>query len=122
MDKKNYQINDKILEQFINDLIFLAKKKYSSNVIEKCLETCSPGMVNQIIQILNNEMVIRDLIKDMFGNYVIQKLLIVCNDDNIRNNILNVITSEFNSLRNLPFGNKLIKKLNMNYPQIKNKI
>ena len=122
MNKKNFQINDKILEKFINNLFSLAKKKYSSNIIEKCLESCSPEMVNKLIQMLNNEMVIRDLIKDLFGNYVIQKLLIECNDDKIRNNILNIIASEFNSLKNLSFGNKLIKKLTMNYPQLKNKL
>ena len=122
MDKKIYSINDKILEQFINNIIKLAKQKYSSNVIEKCLETCSPQMVNKLIEILNNEMVIRDLIKDIFGNYVIQKLLIVCQNDEIREHILTIIASEFNSLSNLSFGNKLIKKLTMTYPEIKNKL
>ena len=122
MDKRNYQFNDSILNTFINNLINLAKQKYSSNVIEKCLETCSPKMVNKLITILNKEMVIRELIKNMFGNYVIQKLLIVCKDDKIRNHILAIISSEFNELRNLPFGNKLIKKLMMTYPQIKSKL
>ena len=122
MDKKNYQINDQILNTFINNIIKLSKKKYSSNVIEKCLETCSPKMVNKLIEIFNNEIVIRDLIKDMFGNYVIQKLLIVCVDDKIRNHILNIIASEFNALSNLSFGNKLIKKLMMAYPEIKSNL
>ena len=119
MDKKNYSINDNILNTFINNIIQLAKQKYSSNVIEKCLETCSPQMVNKLIEILNNEAVIRDLIKNMFGNYVIQKLLIVCPDEKIRNHILLILASEFNSLKNLPFGHKLIKKLIMTYPEIK---
>ena len=119
MDKKNYLINDKILNTFINNIIQLAKQKYSSNVIEKCLETCSPQMINKLIEILNNEAIIRDLIKNMFGNYVIQKLLIVCPDEKIRNHILTILASEFNSLKNLPFGHKLIKKLIMTYPEIK---
>ena len=122
MDKKNYQINDIILEKIINNIIRFSKQKYSSNVIEKCLETCSPEAVNKMIDILNKEEVIRDLIKDMFGNYVIQKLLIVCPDDKIRKHILDIIASEYNSLINLPFGYKLIKKLTVNYPEIKNKI
>ena len=121
MDKRNYQVNDSILSTFINNVINLAKQKFSSNVIEKCLETCSPKMVNNLIEILSNEMVIRDLIKDMFGNYVIQKLLIVCTEDKIKKHILKIIASEFNELRNLPFGNKLIKKLKITYPEIKSK-
>ena len=119
MDKKNYQINDRILEKFIINIIQLSKRKYSSNVIEKCLETCSPEMVKKLINIFNNETIIRDLIKDIFGNYVIQKLLSICQDDKTKNHILTIISSEFNSLSNLPFGHKLIKKLAMTYPQIK---
>ena len=122
MDKKNYYINDKILEKFINNIIKLSKQKYSSNVIEKCLETCSPEMVKQLIDIFSKEIVVRDLIKDIFGNYVIQKTLIVCEDDIIKTHLLNIISSEFGSLSNLPFGHKLIKKLAMTYPEIKNKI
>ena len=122
MDKKLHSINDKILKQFINNIIKLAKQKYSSNVIEKCLETCSPEMINKLIDILNKEEVIRDLIKDIFGNYVIQKLLIVCKNDEIREHILSIIISEYNALSNLPFGHKLIKKLTMTYPEIKNKV
>ena len=122
MDKKNYEINDKILNILKNNIIKLAKQKYSSNLIEKCLETCSPKMVNRLVGIFNNEMVIRDLIKNMFGNYVIQKLLIVCPDDKIRSHILSIIASEFNALSNLSFGNKLIKKLMQAYPEIKEKL
>jgi len=122
MNKKIYQINDIILQKIINNVIKLSKQKYSSNVIEKCLETCSPESVNKLIEILNNDMVISDLIKDIFGNYVIQKLLIVCTDDKIKSHILTIIASEFNELSNLSFGPKLIKKLTINYPEIKSKI
>ena len=46
-------------------------------------------------------------------------MLIVCPDDRIRSHILGIIASEFNSLIQLPFGNKLIKKLSMAYPELK---
>ena len=91
----------------------------SSNVIEKCLETCSPEKVNELINIYNNETIIRDLIKDIFGNYVIQKLLIVCTNDEIRKQILRYIAMEFNNLKNLSFGQKLMNKLIISYPEIK---
>ena len=62
------------------------------------------------------------MIKDIFGNYVIQKLLIVCTNDKIKSHILTIIASEFNSLSNISFGPKLIKKLTINYPEIKSKL
>jgi len=119
MNKNNYYINDTILDKIINKIIFLSKRKYSSNVIEKCLETCSPKRVNELINIYNNETIIRDLIKDIFGNYVIQKLLIVCTNDEIKEQILRYIAMEFNNLKNLSFGQKLMNKLIISYPEIK---
>ena len=119
MNKNNYYINDTILDKIINKIIFLSKRKYSSNVIEKCLETCSPERVNELINIYNNEAIIRDLIKDIFGNYVIQKLLIVCTNDEIKEQILRYIAMEFNNLKNLSFGQKLLNKLIISYPEIK---
>ena len=119
MSKNNYYVNDAILDKIINKIIYLSKRKYSSNVIEKCLESCSPEKVNKLINIFNNEMIIRDLIKDNFGNYVIQKLLIICSNDEIKKNILRYIALEFNNLKNLPFGQKLLNKIIMAYPQIK---
>ena len=119
MNKKDYLINDIILQKIINNLIKYSKQKYSSNVIEKCLETCSPNAVNKLIEKLKNDVIVRDLIKDIFGNYVIQKLLIVCPDDALRSHILGIISSEFNTLTQLSFGNKLIKKLLLTYPEFK---
>ena len=119
MNKNNYYINDAVLNQIINKIIYLSKRKYSSNVVEKCLETCSPEKVRELIRIFNNEEIIRDLIKDIFGNYVIQKLLIVCPDEGIKNRILGYIALEFNNLKSLPFGPKLMNKIIMSYPQIR---
>ena len=119
MNKRDHQINDIILQKIIPNLIKYSKKKYSSNVIEKCLETCSPNAVNKLIEILKSDIIVRDLIKDIFGNYVIQRLLMVCPDDKIRSHILEIIASEFNSLTQLSFGNQLIKKLSMTYPELK---
>ena len=119
MNKNNYYINDAVLNQIINKIIYLSKRKYSSNVVEKCLETCSPEKVKELIRIFNNEEIIRDLIKDIFGNYVIQKLLNVCPDEGIKNRILGYIALEFNNLKSLPFGPKLMNKIIMSYPQIR---
>ena len=119
MNKKNYYINDAILGKIMDRIIFLSKRKFSSNVVEKCLETCSPKSVNNLINIFNNQTIISDLIKDNFGNYVIQKLLIVCTNEQIKNQILKYISFEFKKLRELSFGQKLINKIIMAYPQIR---
>ena len=77
-------------------------------------------MVNKIINILNKESIIRDLTNDIFGNYVIQKLLAVCPNDQIRNQILKYVAIEFKNLKNIVFGPKLMDKIIRAYPQIQN--
>ena len=119
MSKNNYYVNNLIAEQIIDKIVYYSKRKYSSNVIEKCLEACSPGMRNRIIIILNKEDVIRDLTNDIFGNYVIQKLLIVCTNNDMKNQILGYIALEFKNLKNISFGPKLMDKIITAYPQIK---
>ena len=112
-------INDKILEGFIDNLIFLAKQKYSSNVIEKCFDYCSNKMKERIINQLSDERIIRDLLKDMYGNYVLQKTLSMIQDIKKKQNFLQIVGSELPNLQYLPFGPKLIKKLVLSFPELK---
>jgi len=112
-------INDKILEGFIDNLIFLAKQKYSSNVIEKCFDYCSNKMKERIINQLSDERIIRDLLKDMYGNYVLQKTLSMIQDQKKKQNFLQIVGSELPNLQYLPFGPKLIKKLVLSFPELK---
>ena len=119
MSKNNYYLNDAILGKILDKIIFLSKRKYSSNVIEKCLETCSREIVDKLIDIFNNEIIIRDLIKDIFGNYVIQKLLIVCYNEAKKEQILKYIALEFKNLKNLSYGQKLMNKIVLSFPQIR---
>jgi len=117
--KNNITINDKILEGFLNNILFLAKQKYSSNVIEKCFDYCSENMKKRIIKKISDKKVIKDLLKDMYGNYVLQKILSIINDEKTKNYFFNVIGSEINNLNNYSFGKKLSKKLLFNFPDIK---
>ena len=117
--KNIVNINDKIIEGFLDNIIYLAKQKYSSNVIEKCFDFCSQEMRNKIIDKLSDENIIKDLLKDMYGNYVLQKTLNMIFDDNKKKFFINIIGSEINNLISLPFGHKLIKKLVLNFPELK---
>jgi hypothetical protein len=119
ISKNITSINDKILEGFIDNLIFLAKQKYSSNVIEKCFDYCSNKMKERIINQLSGETIIRDLLKDMYGNYVLQKTLSMIQDPKKKQFFLQIVGSELGNLQFLPFGPKLIKKLVLSFPELK---
>ena len=119
ISKNIIPINDKIVEGFIDNLIFLAKQKYSSNVIEKCFDYCSNKMKERIINQLSDEKIIRDLLKDMYGNYVLQKTLSMIQDTKNKQFFLQIVGSELGNLQYLPFGPKLIKKLILSFPELK---
>ena len=59
------------------------------------------------------------LIKDNLENYVIQKLLIVCENEQAKSKMLKYISLEFKNLKEISFGQKLINKIIMAYPQIR---
>lgn len=62
----------------MSDIIALSKQKFSSNVIEKCLECNTKEINNQMVaSIMGDPTQYYELLSDQFGNYVLQKSLTV---------------------------------------------
>ena len=57
--------------------------KFSSNVIEKCIEFGSQEFIMRFIDEINEKERIVDVIKNSFGNFVIQKALKMANSFNL---------------------------------------
>lgn len=70
----DYTTNSKIAKLFINNIAYLSKQKFSSNVIEKCFDHCDDETRFFLIKSLCHEKIIVDLLLDMYGNYSIYKL------------------------------------------------
>ena len=107
------QRNDQILNFIAGDFLRLSQEKFSSNVIEKCLETKqAANHVDQIFkgthywddQVLVRELgamsriqsvrvnyIVDYLVPHQFGNYVLQKAIAVITDQNLRSVILESI-------------------------------
>ena len=58
---------------------------------------------------------LNDLMLDEHGNYIVQKVISVCNDDEKKYIFKNINKMYFN-LKNLHFGEKVINKLIVQYP------
>jgi tRNA G26 N,N-dimethylase Trm1 len=52
----------------------LSVQKFSSNVIEKVLENAEPDTVDRFMKVLTEHEVMKSLIKNSYGFYVMQKL------------------------------------------------
>ena len=108
------EINMNVAEQVSCDIENYSKQKYSSNVVEKCLECGTEPICNKIIKALLAAGCIVTLLFDKFGNYVVQKALQRA-DQETQQNILNIIAPHLQKLKNFPFGMKLYSKLIITY-------
>merc|ERR1712195_76455 len=66
-----------VCESVTGKVNILAIQKFSSNVMEKCLERCSDRVKELYMQELSNAERVRELMMDPFGNYVVQRALSV---------------------------------------------
>ena len=103
-------INSQVLEILKKDLIHLCKEKYASNVIEKFLVNKSQESMEIINILLKNENYLHELIIDPFGNYIIQRILSLIEGEN-RYNLIQYIVKNYQEIRSLSFGPRLISKL-----------
>ena len=93
------EINLNVAEQLSDDIENYSKQKYSSNVVEKCLECGTDKICDKIIKALLAAGCIVSLLLDKFGNYVVQKALQRA-DQETQQNILNLIAPHLQKLKN----------------------
>ena len=94
-----------IIESFYGKCSVLSIQKYSSNVIERCLEKSAQFLENFVNEICSNEGTIGLLMKNNYGNYVIQTALKVSKSSH-QQMIINSIEKNLIQLND----KKLIKK------------
>ena len=109
-------INAKVFEILNKNLIPLCKEKYASNVIEKFLINKSQESIDIINILLKNENFLHELIIDSFGNYIIQRILLLIEGES-RSNLINYIVNWYPEIKTLSFGPRLISKLHERFQE-----
>ena len=105
----NWKLEDlkELISTFKGKCVILSIQKYSSNVIERCIEKSEEFLYNFIIEISNDDNSIGLLMKNNYGNYVIQTALkALKNNKNVKNILINMMNSNLIILND----NKLINK------------
>ena len=113
IELKEKEYNDIIYDYLIKNCLSLSKKKFSSNVIDKCIigeDENSKKLVNYIIK----NKYVKEMINDQFGNYVIQKALKV-SDYDTQIEIINQIKPQIEQLRQTNIGRKIYEHLMQSY-------
>ena len=105
----NWEINDlqEIFSTFKGRYVFLSIQKYSSNVIERCIEKSEEFLTNFIYEISNDNNSIKLLMKNNYGNYVIQTALKVSkNQIQIQKILINILNKNLIVLNDKKLINK----------------
>ena len=71
------EVNQRIGEKLLGSLLTLGMEKFSSNVIEKCLEHNSSEIKEAMVKEILHADTFYHFLLDQYGNYVIQKSLSV---------------------------------------------
>ena len=114
IERYNLMLKYQIIENIIKNLVNFSNQKFSSNVVEKCIETeMKDKLIDEILKGNNFEL----MILNEYGNYVIQKALFFA-DKSKQDIILKSFVPLVNKLQKRPFGQKLLQKLFIHYPKL----
>ena len=114
LNNENY--NEKIFSYIKDNITQLSCQKFSSNVIEACIDNTTSLKKKTIEKIIENENNINDLILDQFGNYIIQNALQNAEEKEF-NIIIEHIKENEKKLKQSQHGKIVFEKLMKNYRQ-----
>ncbi|KAL4030981.1 hypothetical protein IC575_009236 [Cucumis melo] len=110
MHHERSQIISKLTGKFVR----MSQHKYASNVVEKCLEHGDTIERELIIEEIMGQSEENDtllaMMKDQFANYVVQKIIEICNDDQ-RERLLNRIKGHLQALKKYTYGKHIVARL-----------
>lgn len=75
--KKSPKVCEEVGSQLLGSILDLSLEKFSSNVIEKCLEVTTPKVKQEMVLEILQAKSYYPYLMDQYGNYVIQKALAV---------------------------------------------
>ncbi|VAH66315.1 unnamed protein product [Triticum turgidum subsp. durum] len=102
-----------IIEKLAGQIIQMSQQKFASNVVEKCLTFGGPSerevIINEMLGTTDENEPLQAMMKDQFGNYVVQKVLETC-DDQQRELILSRIKVHLNALKKYTYGKHIVAR------------
>ncbi|KAM0878251.1 hypothetical protein ACQ4PT_034995 [Festuca glaucescens] len=100
-----------IIQKLSGQVVILSQQKYASNVVEKCLAFGTADERDGLIrEIVSCGQTFQALMKDQFGNYVVQKVLQTC-DDKYLEMILSSIKLHLDELKNYTYGKHIVARV-----------
>ncbi|XP_059628106.1 pumilio homolog 1-like [Cornus florida] len=103
-----------IINKLIGQIVQMSQQKFASNVVEKCLTFGTPEerqiLVNEMLGSTDENEPLQIMMKDQFANYVVQKVLETCDDQQLEL-ILNRIKVHLNALKKYTYGKHIVARV-----------
>ncbi|KAI1266236.1 armadillo-type protein [Xylariaceae sp. FL1019] len=110
IDLNDPLFTEPLVRQFAGRICSLSRHKFSSNVVEKCLRCASDQSKDMMI----NELLVPGeadrLLKDSYGNYVIQTAL-DHSSPHMKDQLIKTIKDSLNGIKGTPYGRRLHAKI-----------
>lgn len=121
MDVSKWKSNEdakarrKVMQALLGNIPKLAVQKFSSIVVEKCLQEADEDIRLAMVEELVDPMRLPRLLQDPFANYVIQKVLSVSRSDEFQRLIVR-IRPHLDVLSHTPFGKRIQLQMFRKFP------
>ncbi|KAM7271079.1 hypothetical protein ACFE04_030293 [Oxalis oulophora] len=103
-----------IIKKLTGQIVQMSLQKFASNVIEKCLTFGTvqerQTLVNEMLGTTDENEPLQIMMKDQFANYVVQKVLETCDDQQLEL-ILNRIKVHLNTLKKYTYGKHIVARV-----------
>ncbi|KAK7262488.1 hypothetical protein RJT34_30062 [Clitoria ternatea] len=103
-----------IIKELAGKIVQMSQQKFASNVVEKCLTFGGLSerqlLVNEMLGSTDENEPLQAMMKDQFANYVVQKVLETC-DDQQRELILSRIKVHLNALKKYTYGKHIVARV-----------
>ncbi|KAJ2382888.1 hypothetical protein GGI23_007269, partial [Coemansia sp. RSA 2559] len=104
------EYSEPVIRMFVNHICGLSVQKFSSNVMEKCIRIASPATRKMLITPLMQRERLDMLMRDSYGNYVVQTALDFA-DSQVRAELIEAIIPLLPLIRHTAYGKRIFIKL-----------
>ncbi|XP_050155650.1 pumilio homolog 4-like isoform X1 [Malus sylvestris] len=103
-----------IIHKLAGQIVKMSQQKFASNVVEKCLTFGNAEerqfLVNEMLGSTDANEPLQAMMKDPFGNYVVQKVLETCDDQSLEL-ILSRIKVHLTALKKYTYGKHIVSRV-----------
>jgi len=103
-----------VIKKLAGQIVQMSQQKFASNVVEKCLVFGGPVerefLIKEMLGLTDENEPLQAMMKDQFANYVVQKVLETC-DDQQRELILSRIKVHLNALKKYTYGKHIVARV-----------